>query len=545
MLRAGVVLLHLAAACLPERARAAVLFVAALALVVLNATRPYVALLLAALTAWRFAAALLPRRGRAQRVAVVVLGDVGRSPRMQYHCVSLDRRGARVCLIGTEGEACVPEVQRAPGISVVGLVADPFSGRCHKSLFLVYAPLKAVFQAAQLLATLLFRIPHPDAILLQIPPSVPTVGVVILAALVRPSRVVFDWHNFGYTILALSKGLGHPFVRLMKAGERVGGRFADGNLCVTNAMQDWLRANWGIAASPLHDCPPAFFKRLDARERHAFFRRTHASLFAAAAAKFSIDVTADGAPNGAAEGDASTLFTLADGSPRKDRPALLVSSTSWTPDEDFGLLYDALVAMDGALGASGPNFLVIVTGKGPMKAAFERKLARAPMAHILVQTAWLSTEDYAALLGAADAGVCLHTSSSGLDLPMKVVDMYGAGLPVFAVHFSCIDELVHHGVSAPPPPPPLATWDQPRLPSIHSPARTTAPSRAHTRPRLRTPPRTRPHIRPHARHRARPHAQAKTVSCSVQAKSSRAKCARSLPRFLAPRRCWMRSGEAS
>ena len=143
--------------------------------------------------------------GRAQRVAVVVLGDVGRSPRMQYHCVSLDRSGARVWLVGTRGEACVPEVQRAAGITVRHLVADPFSGRCPRALFLVYAPLKVLFQAAQLLGTLLFRIPHPDVVLLQIPPSVPTIGVVALAALIRPSRLVFDWHNFGYTILALSK----------------------------------------------------------------------------------------------------------------------------------------------------------------------------------------------------------------------------------------------------------------------------------------------------------------------------------------------------
>lgn len=131
---------------------------------------------------------------------------------------------------------------------------------------------------------------------------------------------------------------------------------------------------------------------------------------------------------------------------------LLVSSTSWTPDEDFNLLLDALVKYGPFAEFDCPPILAIITGKGPQKEMYLNRIAELSesydLVNVTIKTTWLSIEDYASLLACADLGVCLHRSSSGVDLPMKVVDMFGAGLPVvgYDQYFSW-PELVKEGVN--------------------------------------------------------------------------------------------------
>lgn len=81
------------------------------------------------------------------------------------------------------------------------------------------------------------------------------------------------------------------------------------------------------------------------------------------------------------------------------RPAVLVTSTSFTEDEDLGVLFDALKMYDGVLNRDTPGLVVFITGRGPMKVYYEGVLSRIVFKRVRVEMIWLAIEDYPTLLG--------------------------------------------------------------------------------------------------------------------------------------------------
>ena len=136
------------------------------------------------------------------------------------------------------------------------------------------------------------------------------------------------------------------------------------------------RRRWGLdeeRLSVFHDRPPEFFREASAAEGRDVIGR------------LCLEGWSGGRRGGRGRGwrgeDDFTTVVRGTGEVKwkEGRPWLLVSSTSWTPDEDFGILLRALEMLDGEVGrldAEGmggfPGVVCVVTGKGPEKDMYER-----------------------------------------------------------------------------------------------------------------------------------------------------------------------------
>lgn len=174
-------------------------------------------------------------------VKVVVLGDIGRSPRMQYHSLSLAEHGLHVQLVGYVESTPLPALLQHERVTISRL--HPLSLRRGPRLFQYI--LKTIWQAFSLFLTLLIS-GRCDYLLCQNPPAVPTLPVCRFYSLITQSKFIIDWHNYAYTIMGLSLPAGHPLLRLATAIERFFGASSHYNLCVTYAMKNDLIQNWNI-----------------------------------------------------------------------------------------------------------------------------------------------------------------------------------------------------------------------------------------------------------------------------------------------------------
>lgn len=328
------------------------------------------------------------------------------------------------------------------------------------------------------LLTHLWQLQPIDIIVIQNPPSLP---VLIAAIMIRwlqmmaillflktspPTHICIDWHNLGFSIFEQTRGKRHPVVLLCWWLELVTSWAANSHMCVSKEMSCWLRQHFGVDALVLYDRPPAQFRQgaPSAAERHALLSKLHLTereLFGTTTV-----ISRDGVVNESVEDETiqTVIMRVSDKKIIRHRDKsnnirLLMSATSWTPDEDFDYLIDALKAYDNHCttmmtmattiqqhdhAVRPMRAVVAVTGKGPLKQTYEKIFTElnTSLSYVRFVTLWLEPEDYPRFVSCADLGLCFHTSSSGLDLPMKVLDMLGSGVPVCAVRYRTLHELV-------------------------------------------------------------------------------------------------------
>ena len=374
-------------------------------------------------------------------VAVLVVGDLNRSPRMLNHCIALIESFPNineVSLIGYDGGDIRSDIANNSKIKQYHFFQkiNKFLRKLPRILFIFVALLKIILQTISL-TWILLRIPKFRFLILQNPPGIPSMLICWLICKIRGSKFIIDWHNYGYTILKVNNRPNF-IVNLAYKYEKYIGKKSNLNFCVSRAEKRDLKKQFNIDAICLPDRPvKGLFKFLNEIEANDLYKNY---------------------PN--------ELYSLIDTHLEKNqnkKPIVMISSTSWTPDEDFSMLLDAFIKTEEMIKESIEDktkkdiynitedkikkILFLITGRGPMRDKFMEKISEANLKFFDVKSIWLESDDYPKLLSLVDLGVSLHYSSSGIDLPMKVVDMFSGCLPVASVYYETINELVQENVN--------------------------------------------------------------------------------------------------
>ena len=203
---------------------------------------------------------------QAIHAVVLVLGDIGRSPRMQYHVKSLLsyrylQCGANtnitpppppthtssssssssspgvhihVTVVGYQGEktidftagcSCSSRSSINSNVTAVDMQYIPtLSFNALRRISILHALCKGIALLIAIIHILMFKIKPYEVIIIQNPPCLPALIASIVVLWLRgnsSSRIVVDWHNLGFSMFAERLGPSHVLVKLSRFLEYV------------------------------------------------------------------------------------------------------------------------------------------------------------------------------------------------------------------------------------------------------------------------------------------------------------------------------------
>ena len=324
--------------------------------------------------------------------AVLVVGDAGRSPRIQYHVAALAEHYSNIDFIGNFETKCINEIDKNYNINKIHIGSNHIQN-CFNLLYILLVVVKS------------------KILLIQNTPAIPSLLIPMLLYPVlkyRGTTVIIDWHNLSYSIASYKYGNYHIYTLLLRIVEWWAAKIFPLHICVSDIFRTWLHTNYNIKPLTFYDKPYMSFQQIDKKEKKEILEK----------------------------------FIPYANDEDIDRAKIVITSTSWTPDERFDILWDVFEMLDKSFKDGCIHYYFIITGKGPLRQHYEKLLDSKPFDHIQVLILWLEHNVYSQILSCADVGICLHDSTSGLDIPMKVVDMLGCGIPVVAKNYKGILEVI-------------------------------------------------------------------------------------------------------
>jgi len=242
-------------------------------------------------------------------IVILVLGDVGRSPRMQYHALSLLQNNYNVHIIGYSGSPLVVKLASWEGNSREGesiLTVHRFATKKYASKpTIIRLPVKLVELMVKITLALV-RAPTFHAVLIQNPPIIPSLflSFVVSRFLRLTPSIIIDWHNLQFSMFPAPTSILKKTIRAIAwLYEHFFGQLGDGHFYVTDRMKKFVVSNFFHASkrtidcgAVLHDCPPSYMfqslkttRAVSAARRDLFSRLNNETFAVNARKKWDLD----------------------------------------------------------------------------------------------------------------------------------------------------------------------------------------------------------------------------------------------------------------